>query len=123
MRLVLVVIALAAACSPSHGPTGPAWPKAHGRERDGGESLAPRAAARAIAAVTEEDKPADRAAADKPAASASDTPIAPGADKPAASPLGSSAIDDAIMTEEIVIEVESDSTTPTADSAGSRPRT
>jgi hypothetical protein len=112
MRLGSLLFAIAlAACSSSYGPAGPSWPKAHGRERDGGESLAPRAAARAIATVAGDDKPADRAAADKPAASASDTPTAAGADKPAASPLGSTTIEDVIMTEEIVIEIESESRT------------
>jgi hypothetical protein len=90
----------AAACSPS-APRGPTWPRAKAHEVDGGESLAPRAAARAIAAVAEDDKP-DRAA-DKPAA----TPATPApADKPAAAAPAAPASDDPVMTEEIVIEVE-----------------
>jgi hypothetical protein len=84
---VLFVIALAAAMSAcsAHGSTGPAWPRSAARGADGGESLAPRAAARAIAAIVEDDRAADRAAAAAPAAAAPEDPL---------------------MTEEIVIEVE-----------------
>lgn len=79
---------------------GPAWPQSAAREDDGGESLAPRAAARAIAAVVEDDRPAERAS-EKPAPS---TPVAPVADKPAA---GTAVMqDDPAIMEEIVIEVD-----------------
>lgn len=37
------VIVLIAACAP-HAAQGPAWPKPHATEHDGGESLAPHAA-------------------------------------------------------------------------------
>jgi hypothetical protein len=100
----MVVLALAAcsmACS-GHVPTGPAWPKPVARQVDGGESLAPRAAARAIAAIVEEDRPAERAAADKPSAA----PAAAGAAAPAASATAAPAQDEPLPTEEIVIEVD-----------------
>ncbi|HEX8112820.1 MAG TPA: hypothetical protein VF516_34045, partial [Kofleriaceae bacterium] len=63
---LLAVAACSMACS-GHGPVGPAWPKPATRDVDGGESLAPRAAARAIAAIVEEERPAERVVADKPA--------------------------------------------------------
>ena len=97
MRLGLLVFALAA-CS-SSASAKPAWPRATPRELDGGESLAPRAAARAIAAVVEDDKPA---AASAPAAAAPvsvDKPATPAAAAPPAS-------DEPIITEEIIIEIE-----------------
>lgn len=96
MRLGLLVFALAA-CS-SSASAKPVWPKARPREVDGGESLAPRAAARAIAAVVEDDKPAVTTAA--PAAAA-----APVDKTPAAAPVAP-ATDEPIITEEIVIEIE-----------------
>jgi hypothetical protein len=96
MRLGLLVFALAA-CS-SSASANPAWPKARPREVDGGESLAPRAAARAIAAVIEEDKPAVPAAAPVAAPAA--------VDKPATAAPAAPAADEPIITEEIVIEIE-----------------
>src|SRR5262245_2136514 len=69
MRLFLV-FALVACTASSRGPAGPAWPQPAAHDADGGESLAPRPAARAIAAIVEE-RPADRAAADKSAPAAS----------------------------------------------------
>jgi len=106
MRLAFLVIALAA-CS-SHASAGPAWPKSTAHETDGGESLAPRAAARTIAAKTDDDdddKPVTLAVpGDRPAA----TPVAPGAgsagDRPAASTPG--APDEPVTAEDIVIEIE-----------------
>ncbi|HET7500267.1 MAG TPA: hypothetical protein VFK02_04665, partial [Kofleriaceae bacterium] len=77
---VLLAFVLVACTSAGRGPAGPAWPKQAAREADGGESLAPRAAARAIAAIVEDDRAAERA--EKPAAA---TPAAAstGSDKPA----------------------------------------
>jgi len=104
MRLGLLVIALAGCSTPA--TTGPAWPKPRIRAIDGGESLAPRPAARTIAAIVEDDKPADKAAADKPAAPSSDGPGGTAADKPAAATPVMTPQDDPIMTEDIVIEIE-----------------
>jgi hypothetical protein len=106
MRLGLLVFALAACSSPASA--GPAWPKSTARDVDGGESLAPRAAARTVATANAEDDDDD----DKPAAPAAGEPRA--ADKPAAArdggtpvgPAASPATDEPITTEEIVIEIE-----------------
>ncbi len=75
------------------------------REVDGGESLAPRAVARSIAAVIEDDRTADRSADDKPAPS---PPAVTGAtaDRPALTGQTATPADEPIMTEEIVIEIE-----------------
>ena len=97
MRFGLLVFVLAA-CS-SSASANPAWPKARPHEVDGGESLAPRAAARAIAAVVEDDKSAVAPAA-PPA------PAAAPVDKPAAAAPAAPASDEPIITEEIVIEIE-----------------
>jgi hypothetical protein len=98
--LLLAVAACSMACAGS-GPAGPAWPRPATRAGDGGESLAPRAAARAIAAIVEEGRPAERA--DRPAAAPVPAVSAvAAADKPAAAP----AQDEPLPAEEIVIEVD-----------------
>ncbi len=100
MRLWLV-IALSA-CVPQSS-SGPAWPKQHESETDGGESLAPRESAKSIATAIEEDaKPVEKPAAPeaKPAAAA-----APAAEKPAEKPAVEKS-EDPLQTEEIIIEVE-----------------
>jgi hypothetical protein len=105
MRRGLVLIMLAA-CS-SAAPAGPAWPTLSPRAADGGESLAPREGARAIATTIEDDKPAASAAADSPAVSAA----TPGDDDDPAAVTDPDALDpdatpeELMMTEEIVIEV------------------
>jgi hypothetical protein len=106
MRVLLriALAAWAAGCS-AHGPVGASWPRPAPGEVDGGESLAPRPAARAIAALVEEDKPADQALADKPAASAPTPVTTPGGDRAAPAPPPPSS-EDPMTTEEIVIEVE-----------------
>ena len=102
----LLVLVLAA-CAPP-GATGPAWPKAAGREVDGGESLAPRAAARTVAAAADasEDRAAAGPAADKSAASSGTTTGAGAADRSTTTLPATAPSDETIMTEEIVIEVE-----------------
>jgi hypothetical protein len=100
MRSGLLVVVLAA-CSPP-AARGPAWPAPRPREVDGGQSLAPRAAARAVAAAVEDEKP-DRAA-DKPAAPSA-AAASPASDKPAATPAAP-ASEEPVTTDEIVIEVE-----------------
>jgi hypothetical protein len=99
--LPLALAACSMACS-GRGPAGPAWPKPASREADGGESLTPRAAARAIAAIVEEDRPAERAAAAAPAAAAVPA-VSAGAAAPA---VAAAAQDEPLPTEEIVIEVD-----------------
>ena len=100
MRLLL---AIALACSTgcaARAPAGPTWPRPADREADGGESLAPRAAARAIAAIVEDDRAVDRAGGDKPAAAA-----APPTGDRAAAPTAPAA-EEPVNLEEIVIEVD-----------------
>jgi len=107
MRLGLLVIVLAGCSTPA--TPGPAWPKARVRPIDGGESLAPRPAARAIAAIVEDDKPADRPAADRPVASPAGGLGSSTVDKPAVlTPAATTppSDDDPLMTEDIVIEIE-----------------
>jgi len=105
MRLGLLVIVLAGCSTPA--ASGPAWPKARVRPSDGGESLAPRPAARAIAAIVEDDKPADKAAADKPAVPSPGSTAGSAAEKPATiTPAAAPAADDPIMTDDIVIEID-----------------
>jgi hypothetical protein len=99
--LLLALAAWSMACS-GRGPAGPAWPGPATRDADGGESLAPRAAARAIAAIVEEDRPAERAAADKPAAA----PLPAAGAAPAAPVAAAAAQDEPLPAEEIVIEVD-----------------
>lgn len=100
MRLgsLVMVAVLAAACS-SPAAAGPHWPKPTPRESDGGESLAPRAAARSIAARSD-DRSADRS--DKPAAAPPASTTAP-TDRPAQTPVN---LEEPVTTEDIVIEVE-----------------
>lgn len=106
MRCLLLALTLAA-CSHT-GSSGPAWPKE--RERaDGGESIAPREQATAVAAVDpdadddDDAKPADKPA-DKPAEKPA--PAAPEAGAPATSAAAPS--EDPVTTDEIVIEVGPD---------------
>jgi hypothetical protein len=106
VRLGLLVIALAACSARGSGPAGPAWPKPAVREVDGGESLAPRPAARAIAALAEEEKPADKAAPEKPAAATSGGTGSSTADTPGAAAPTATPPDEPINAEDIVIEIE-----------------
>jgi hypothetical protein len=98
--LLLALAAYSMACS-GRGLAGPAWPRPGSRDADGGESLAPRAAARAIAAIVEDDRSAERAAADRPAAA----PV-PAASAGAAPAAATPAQDEPLPSEEIVIEVD-----------------
>ena len=94
----LAVVFLLGACVGGSGAT-PKWPKQHASEVDGGESLAPHvAAAQAIAAVTEDVKPADVVV----------TPtVTPAAATPTVTtPAVTTPIDETIQTEEIIIEID-----------------
>ncbi len=106
MRRWLFVLTLAA-CTHS-GSSGPAWPKDRTRA-DGGESIAPRETATAVAAVEkdadddDDAKPAEKPA-DKPAEKAA--PAAAEGGAPATSAAAPS--EDPMTTEEIVIEIGPD---------------
>src|SRR5882724_7203980 len=100
----LLVIALAACSTP--GLNGPAWPRSAAREADGGESLAPRAAARSIAARTDDDHGGDRS--DDAAAAVAPASAPAHADRSAAPvelPAGAVTPEDQAL-EEMVIEIE-----------------
>jgi len=104
MRRILLVLAVTA-CTHS-AATGPAWPKAHASDDDGGESLAPRDPAKSIAVAAEapdDDNPAPAAA---PAATPAPAPVTEGA-APAAAPAAAQP-EDVLTTEEIVIDVGDD---------------
>jgi hypothetical protein len=96
MRFALVL--LLGACVGGSGAT-PKWPKQHVSDVDGGESLAPHvAAAQAVAAVTEDVKPADAAVV---------TPTVTPATTPAVTtPAVTTPTDETIQTEEIIIEID-----------------
>jgi hypothetical protein len=96
MRFALVLVL--GACVGGSGAT-PKWPKQHVTEVDGGESLAPHvAAAQAIAAVTEDVKPADPAVV-TPAVTPATTPAV-------TTPAVTTPTDETIQTEEIIIEID-----------------
>jgi hypothetical protein len=103
MRGGLLWIALLGCSQPAS--TGPVWPKPHAHDTDGGESLAPRAAARAIAGAPEDDRPADRTAGDKPAAAPAAVTPAVAGDKPAGTP-SVTVTEETLTAEEMVIEVD-----------------
>jgi hypothetical protein len=96
MRFAIVLVL--GACVGGSSAT-PKWPKQHVSDIDGGESLAPHvAAAQAIAAVTEDVKPADAAVV---------TPVVVPTTTPAATtPAVTTPTDETIQTEEIIIEID-----------------
>lgn len=98
----VVAVAVSAGCSHSGGP---AWPKQHATDKDGGESLAPHEA-RAIAAV--EASPDDKAAATSAADDSKPAKPAPAAVRaPAATPGTPQPTDETpVQTEEVIIEID-----------------
>jgi hypothetical protein len=101
--LVGVLAGMLAACGGARD-TGPAWPKPHASEIDGGESLAPRQAS-SVAAIEEASDATPSAPA--PAAPAAAAPAAASSakpDKPADAP--SPKEPDVLTTEEIIIEID-----------------
>lgn len=93
------------ACA-ARAPTGPAWPRSRPRDPDGGESLAPRAAAAAIAAaMSDDERAADRDADERPAAPAQSSPATGSVDRGAQDPAAPQQPDE-VQGEDIVIEVE-----------------
>lgn len=101
-RFLVVVIALAGCAS--HAANGPAWPKQHEAESDGGESLAPHTAHAVVAAQKAEDEPAKPVAT--PAAPAAATPEKKDAGAAPAVGPANATIDETITTEDIVIEID-----------------
>ncbi|HEX7699099.1 MAG TPA: hypothetical protein VF403_00170 [Kofleriaceae bacterium] len=96
MRFAVVLVL--GACVGGSSAT-PKWPKQHLSEVDGGESLAPHvAAAQAIAAVTEDVKPAATAVV-TPATVPTTTPVV-------TTPAVTAPTDETIQTEEIIIEID-----------------
>lgn len=105
MRRGVLLFAVLGLISCADASARPSWPRPRPRDTDGGESLAPRPAARTITAAVE-DRPSERAAA-APTAGVSVAPVAAPAAAAAAAPAESSS-DEPINAEEIVIEVEGD---------------
>jgi hypothetical protein len=105
-RAWLFVLVLAAAACGSPNGRGPAWPKQHDKDADGGESLAPRPSAASVAAVERTPEPAEKleakAALEAGLKGDDDKPAAPKADKPA------DKTETPIQTEEIIIEINDD---------------
>jgi len=100
-----LLVAMLAACGGGR-ERGPAWPKLHEPEADGGESLEPRHASSVAAIEKAEDAtPAEAAPASAGAAAAS-APAAPPDD--AAPEVPSTEDPEVFTTEEIVIEIEED---------------
>lgn len=99
--LSVVIASSAAACS-SRASTGPAWPKSHASEDDGGESLEPRVASAIEEQRAEDgdDVPVVKAPTPTPAAPAA-APAAPAA----AAPVPSGEVQ-VLETDEVIIEVD-----------------
>jgi hypothetical protein len=103
LRSALLGVLVLAACGGVR-ESGPAWPKPHASETDGGESLAPRQAS-SVAAIEEASDATPSAPA--PVAPAAAAPAAaPGAkpDRPADAPPPKEP--DVFTTEEIIIEID-----------------
>ena len=99
MRVALVLVVLAGCAG--HGDREPAWPKRADAETDGGESLAPRTTSVIAATETDDDVKPDVKAVDKPA------DAKPAEAKPAeAKATTTTAPDDVIIIDDIVIEIE-----------------
>src|SRR5215211_3817128 len=98
-----VLIALLGGCGGSRD-RGPAWPKPHASETDGGESLEPRQAS-AVAAIEDADDATPATVTPAPAAAAAPA-AAPVSrpDKPADAPPPKEP--DVLTTEDIIIEIE-----------------
>ena len=98
MRCALVLVFLTGCAGTGNGP---AWPKAHETEADGGESLAPHTAKTvATLGVGVDDAEA------KPAATVPTATPATAAEGSAATPATTPATDEVINTEEIIIEID-----------------
>jgi len=100
-----VLVGMLVACGGSR-ERGPAWPKLHEAETDGGESLAPRQSS-PVAAI-EEAGDATPAAAPPSTPPASASPSAPAArpDRPATESPPPPREPEILTTEEIIIEID-----------------
>jgi hypothetical protein len=100
-RAVLALSAVLIAGCGAHRPSSPAWPKMAEHETDGGESLAPRQGATAVAAAEAEGPAEDIKVVAAPVAAPAVTPAA----TPAVTPT-ITAPEETITVEDIVIEVD-----------------
>jgi len=102
MVRILLVAALAGCAS--HAATGPAWPKPHASEDDGGESIAPHVSrsdsAAAIETADDDAKPVAVAPTATPAAPAAEPPATPAAAAPA------QPTEDTIIIDDVVIQID-----------------
>jgi hypothetical protein len=101
MRGALLLVAVLIAGCGAHRSSSPAWPKMAEHETDGGESLAPRQGAKAVAAAEVDDTDDDIKVVAAPAAAPAVTPAA----TPAVAPT-ITAPEETITVEDIVIEVD-----------------
>ena len=102
--MLLGLLGLLAGCGGGR-ERGPAWPKLHEREADGGESLAPRQPS-SVAAIEDADDAPPAAATPAPAAGAAAPAAAPAskAERPAEAPAPREP--DVLNVEDIIIEIE-----------------
>ncbi len=104
-RWPVLVFVLGAACggAAAHGP---AWPKPHESETDGGESLAPRVASQLEASDDEDDDAGATATSDSTDTKAAAATPADDSTTPDVTPAPSQ--DEPVNAEDIVIEIDDD---------------
>jgi hypothetical protein len=104
MRVLWLWLAIApvTACAP-HAAKGPAWPKLHATENDGGESLAPHAA-REIEGPSRADELDEHPSVPAPAATPAQATATPTAATP--SPPAQAGEPQVLEGEEVIIEVD-----------------
>ena len=101
-RALVLVVASACAGSAAHGP---AWPKQHVSENDGGESLAPHQSHQvAELGLSKDDDDEGKPAAVAPAAGSGAAATVTAT--PAAATTTPAPTDETINTEEIIIEID-----------------
>jgi hypothetical protein len=104
LRRLVVAVGLLVGCSHPVS-TGPAWPKASTQDKDGGESLAPHESKQMAVALEKEDAAPAPAAKPKPDAPAV-VPASEGGGVPTTVAVPGPAVEDAITTEDIIIEID-----------------
>jgi hypothetical protein len=100
-----IVIAMSLLACSHPATTGPAWPKQAKVDKDGGESLAPHESKQTAVALEKEDDAPAPVTTPKPAA-AVPAPAVDVGTAAAATPAMSSTVEDAITTEDIIIEID-----------------